>query len=223
VYPDAVLDGQYYVQTPDSTLVQLSNLPAGSSFDLILFNSVVPQFPSTNTTFTINNGPSQNLNGTSNTNQTIQFNNILPDGNGNINVGIKAGPGGEYGVINAMVIQVHPIQSNAPNVTIAGLKKDELAFAPAFSDPQTPDADVFPVPFNQTLNVRLNSPGTGSYKVIIYDLKGSLVYDEPMQILEKGISTRTLNNNVANLSSGIYILKIVSDNMPTKTIKIRKY
>jgi hypothetical protein len=222
IYPDKVLSDQYYVQTPDSSAIQLSNLPAGSSFDLILFNSVVSAFPSANTTFTINGGASQNLNGTGNTSQVVQFNNVLPDGNGNINIGLKAGPGGVYGVINALVIHTHPIQSNSPNVTISGLKDEKFSFAPSFSNPN-PDADVFPVPFNQSLNVHLNSPAAGSYKVNIYDLRGNLVYDEPLQPLEKGSSIRQLNSNVANLGSGIYILKIVSESFPTKTIKIRKY
>ena len=219
IYPDKVIRGQFYVQTPDSAVVSLYGLSLSSSYDLVFFNSWQSPFAPAITSFTVN-GITVNLNPANNSSNTVQINNLLPNSSGIINIVIKAANGSTYGILSSLVVQAHQIPPNVPNVTIADFFKDKFAFAPSFSQGNIPQAIVYPVPFKNNLNISLKSDIAGQYKISILDLNGELLYTEPYQILEIGQNYKSLNSEFGSIRSGIYILKIESDVFPTKTIKI---
>ena len=219
IYPDKVIRGQYYVQSPDSAIITLSGLSQSTSYDLVFFNSWGNPFDTGNTSFTVN-GKSVTLNSANNYNNTSQLNNIQPNTSGIITLVVKAATGSNYGIISAMVIQAHQIPPNLPNVNIGDVNKFDLAyFDPTKVNIQ---ATAFPIPFGNTLNINLNAPEAGQFKISLFDLTGKKVYDEAMQNLKKGQNLKTLNSNLQSLPAGIYILRIESDVFPAKTIIISK-
>ena len=220
IYPDKVIRGQFYVQNPDSAVITLFGLSLTTSYDLVFFNSWSNPFAPGTTRFSVN-GVQVDLNSANNNTNTVQINNILPNSNGIINLVIKAAPGSTFGIISAMVLQAHQIPPNSPNISLGDLKNGEYAFAPS-TIPGDPEFKVYPVPFTDNLNISLNSPLSGHYKVSIYDIRGRMVYDEPSQNLEKGENQRNLSSNLSGLPAGIYLVKMVSDVIPSKTLRALK-
>ncbi|WP_067146296.1 T9SS type A sorting domain-containing protein [Pseudotamlana agarivorans] len=74
---------------------------------------------------------------------------------------------------------------------------------------------VFPVPFNDYLNLQLNLQAPVSSNVEIIDILGTSVYNETM-VLSSG---KTTLGFVSNLPSGIYILRIAALNTAIKIVK----
>ena len=220
IYPDKVIRGQYYVQNPDSAIITFSGLSLSTSYDLVFFNSWGNPFDTGNTSFTVN-GKSVTLNSANNISNTSQLNNIQANASGIINLVVKSAPGSTYGILSALVLQAHQIPPNIPNVSVGGINKEQLAyFDPNKSN--TVQATAYPVPFGNNLNISLNAPESGQFKVSLFDLTGRIVYDEAMETLNKGQNLKTLDSNLPNLPSGLYIIRIESDVFPTKTILVRK-
>ena len=221
IYPDNVIRGQYYTQTPDSAVLQISGLSNSTSYDFVFFTSWANPFAGAVTTYTIN-GITVNLDPTNNSSKTVQINNVLADPNGNIFIIIKAYPGQTYGIINSLVIQAHQIPTNSPNVTVSTGKNSFTAvYSPKIMGSGA-EIIAYPVPLSNILHLSINSPVNGNYKVSILNLQGKLIYTEPFQILGKGMNTRTFQEEISPLEPGLYLLEIESDVLPTKSILITK-
>jgi len=219
IFPDKVIRGQFYVQTPDSAVLILSGLSLSSAYDLVFFNSWQSPFAPAVASFTVN-GITTTLNASNNSSLTSQINNLLPNPNGIISIVIKAAPGSMFGIISAMIIQAHPIPPNLPNVSIADFFKDRFSFSPSYSSQPEPQATVYPVPFTNNLNINLKSTVRGQFRISIFNLNGELLFDEANQALEIGENYKNINSNLSALQSGVYILRIESDVFNAKFFKI---
>jgi len=220
IYPDKVIRGQFYVQSPDSAMVQLSGLSLSQSYDLAFFNSWGNPFSTGNTSFTAG-GITVNLNAANNSTNTVQINNLIPNPNGQILVTIKAAPSSVFGIISALVIGAHSIPPNLTNVSVGLSSNSAFAFAPNIESPIA-DAIVYPVPFSTNLHVNLQANNSGWVKMSLLDLRGRTLIENPIQILDQGTNSTSLIGNLSGIPKGIYILKIESDVFATKTIKVNK-
>lgn len=78
------------------------------------------------------------------------------------------------------------------------------------------DASIWPNPFTNTINIILNEPLLGGgLAIAAYDLTGRLVYDNTFS------SSPDYTISLANLSNGIYLLKLETQarSFTTKVIK----
>lgn len=63
---------------------------------------------------------------------------------------------------------------------------------------------VYPIPTTEMLNIEINEANTNNYKLMLYNIKGNLVYENNSVLKHNNI-------NVACFSKGIYFLQIKSD------------
>ena len=78
--------------------------------------------------------------------------------------------------------------------------------------------DIFPNPFRHRSSISYNARIPGRYRIRLYDLKGTLVFDERRMHEGKGIYTYQLD--AKELDQGIYILRFIS---PESTITRKIY
>ena len=79
---------------------------------------------------------------------------------------------------------------------------------------------IWPNPVENTLNITLNINYSANYLIELFDLKGVNLKQIFRGNLELGDSN--INYRTDNLSSGIYLVKITSDNGINKMIKFIK-
>ena len=77
------------------------------------------------------------------------------------------------------------------------------------------DADIWPNPFTEIVNINFNEPLVGPIKVQVYDLTGRVVYDQSLS------PTPSIVLLLDKLSRGTYLLKIESQerSLTSKLIK----
>jgi len=222
IYPDAVLRGQFYVQTPDSAILTVSGLAINRAYDFIFLNSWYQPFGPGITTYTIN-GTTVSLDPTNNINKTVQINNILADHNGLVKIIIKAGIGQTFGIINSLVIQSHQVSPSQKNNLLAIGKGFESAVTlknPVLSP--NLGLKAYPVPFSDELVLSFHSEFQGHYKIRILNIQGQLVYDEPIQTLQIGTNSENLSGVVSNLPKGPYIIQFQSDVLGEKALLVTR-
>lgn len=76
-------------------------------------------------------------------------------------------------------------------------------------------ATVYPNPFNETLTVSFNEEMNKEISVLVFDITGKLIYNQ------KFSPSQRIELNLNNISSGSYLLKVLSNNklLNTKIIK----
>ena len=222
IYPDDVIRGQYYTANGDSAVVQLNGLNKSQSYDLVFFNSWGSPWSKGITNFRVGN-QYVSLDPTNNTTNTVEINNLIPDNNGNLTYSVKAATGSMFGLINALVVQVHGQAPNTPNSTLS-LDKFSLAhsFAPDTSQLKANTINIFPNPFVNQINMNINSVSNGQFKVTIFDIQGRKIYSESNQTLFPGLNQKTMNSGLSGLAKGIYLLKIQSDVFKDQVFRIQK-
>jgi len=222
IYPDYVIRGQFYVQTPDTAILTVSGLSSNMSYDFIFFNSWANPFAGGITSYVIN-GKMVNLDPTNNNSKTVQINNVLADQYGNIKITIKPAAGQTFGIISALTIQSHQIPPSLQNVAVAIGKF--IASAAPVKQPvisTSPEITAYPVPFTNAFTIHFNSETTGNYKVRILNVQGQVLYDEPGQAIQIGSNDKNLNDAVARLAKGLYLIQVQSDTMPEKGFLVNK-
>ncbi|MBS1659465.1 MAG: fibronectin type III domain-containing protein [Bacteroidetes bacterium] len=105
VYPEAVTRNSFY--EPGSTVrtIQVSGLTAGKKYNFQLFSSYQDGL-SALTKFTIN-GVSQSIQASFNKDKVVAFNNVIPDGSGNVTISVAKDTGSSNAFVNALVIQAY--------------------------------------------------------------------------------------------------------------------
>jgi|GEM_PF-307297 len=221
IYPDKVLRGQYYVLEPDSAVIRISGLPVSFVYTFNFLSSWANPWAPSITQFRIGNKTVYQDPG-NNSSKYVSISGILADSTGTLYITIKAKAGTYFGILNAMIIQAQPIFPGAnSNLSVgnSGPARTESIVRPIVSGS---DVHVYPMPFQTDFNLALNSSNAGHYKVTLYDVNGNTIYDEVMQNMDTGFNWRNMNFSGNSLKSGVYLLKIQSDQFPDKVIKIMK-
>jgi hypothetical protein len=81
---------------------------------------------------------------------------------------------------------------------------------------------VYPNPFRNVLNVKLNINNTEEVNIILYDIAGNAIFDTGKLTYPAGSHTINLDKSLGGLSTGVYILKVIS-NSEAKSFKIVKH
>jgi len=154
-----------------------------------------------------------------NTSNLATFTNIIPDANGQIRIIVKEAPGAPYAFINGLTLQAHSYSATVQNL----LATSELFKSAAGIIPESKTFIVFPNPTADKISIKLFAKTAGTYKIGIYDYSGRLVYDENVQQISASVSTiHEISLSSAGLVKGMYVLRVISDVMPVKTLKIIK-
>jgi len=109
VYPDVVIRDYFWFGiygAPETVNVNLKGLSAGVQYNVTLFGSSSwTGVPNNGTTIYTINGVAKSLYVHNNSQNTVTFNNIIPNGSGNIVINMSKAAGTPYGVLTAIVLE----------------------------------------------------------------------------------------------------------------------
>ncbi|HEV2355372.1 MAG TPA: T9SS type A sorting domain-containing protein, partial [Puia sp.] len=104
IFPDAVMRSGDYEQSTKTDTLRLSGLQQGQAYNIVFFNSI--DFGGTGTTNYTVAGRTVTLNPTYNINNTVRVNHVVPDGSGNIYIGIaKANSSQSFAYLNDLIVE----------------------------------------------------------------------------------------------------------------------
>jgi|GEM_PF-374886 len=218
IYPDLVMQGEYYMDNGMDTIVmRLSNLNLSMKYDLTFFGSLV-NFGWNNTTVFIVNNEMTALTTTNNSTETTSLKGIFPDQNGQITIKINCTSDSKYAILGAMVIQAHNSYDDSGNLEYGPFSKmaydmysknlktltlKEDANRDSFSITST-----YPNPFDKTITIRLVSPQSDELVLSLYNANG-ILSDMAKVPVSKGTNSFEYHPN-STIPSGLYILRIYS-------------
>jgi predicted esterase len=236
IYPDLVMQGEYYLDKGmDTVVMKLTNLNISKQYDLTFFGSLV-NFGWNNTTVFIVNGQMTALTTTNNSTETTSLKGIYPDENGQIVIKINCTTDSRYAILGAMVIQVHNGYDNDGNVSYGPLGRQFYEMYSKTHHPMGKDdindksttsgisvVNVFPNPFDSYVMVSLSSAAKDQLILSLYNTEGVLVDQQNVSVFEGGNSIKYQPH--ADLMTGVYILsiksKVTGQQETVKLIKLR--
>jgi hypothetical protein len=77
------------------------------------------------------------------------------------------------------------------------------------------DVSIYPNPVSSSINIKMNEAGINQYQVEILNITGQTVYTNSYSSFSSSI-------NVENLETGLYFVRIITDNNKTHSYKIMK-
>lgn len=106
IYPDNVMRSAYFSNAGVKQTIKISGLTGGADvkYNFTFFGSRCCVNDNRTSIYTIN-GASVALNAASNSTNTVQLTNVVPDANGEVLLDINSAPGANFSYLNAMVIQ----------------------------------------------------------------------------------------------------------------------
>ncbi|MFI5422920.1 MAG: T9SS type A sorting domain-containing protein, partial [Nitrososphaerales archaeon] len=228
IYPDNVISNTFWVDANDTAKVSLQGLDLSKSYDLTFFGSRIAN--ADRTTVYIANGQKVALQTANDSTQTVTLGNITPDGNGNINISVTAGGSSIYGYIGALVIQAHDNYDTSGNKIINPIlytrQKNGFGVSTSLHNPFADSSvnkfelvgNVYPNPFDQLINIRLNSPQDGMLFLTLYNSNGQAI-DRWNQAVSAGSNNLQYSPKI-DLVSGMYILSLRMESL-NKVINVK--
>jgi hypothetical protein len=219
VYPDNVISNTFWVDVNDTGKVSLQGLDLSKTYDLTFFGSRVATADRT-TVYTAN-GQVVALQTANDSTQTVTLWDIVPDMNGNINIGVTNGGASIYGYIGALVIQAHDnYDSNGneivnPNLIMYNRTKHGLEISSksgyGFTDSVSNTTlqligNIYPNPFDQLIHLNLHSPKSGMLIMTMINSTGQVI-DRRTQSVSAGYNALEYMTKAA-LAPGLYILSL---------------
>jgi hypothetical protein len=226
IYPDIVMQGEYYLDKGMDTIVmKLTNLNLSMQYDLTFFGSLV-NFGWNNTTVFLVNNKITALTTTNNSTETTSLNNIYPDENGQIIIKINCTSDSRYAILGAMTIQAHNNYDDQGN-TIYGplaqqafeminrMSSNDLLGKTNKSNDNLSIITTYPNPFNKFVIVKMSSPVSDKLLFNLYNTGGMLM-DQQMLPVSSGMNVIRYQPKT-NLITGVYILSIKSQTTGKRT------
>ena len=217
IYPDAVLRTSYYsTNEPDTVIMTISNLNIAKTYDLKFYGSLLNQGWKARTQYLVN-GRIASLQTAFNEDNLATLNDITPDQIGQITVKITKAPSATVSAINALIIQSHDGYDDQGNPIVDSslymrvIDGNNTTQPDKLPDDKNPDdfaliGSVYPNPFDQLLNIKINSPSTGKVLLTLFDVNGHLA-DRSIKSVLKG-ANHFEYYPVQTLQPGVYILKL---------------
>lgn len=212
VYPDAVMNGSYWLDPGASGQFKVTGLNLLLEYNFTFFGSrdgTGNRF----TNYSIGD-KTVTLNASKNTSETVSINKVRPNEFGEIFIDVATASGSVYGYINSLIIDSY--QSNYSNGRLYfknnSLVQEELRDLSS-------NIIVYPNPFKEAITLELhNLLYTGELNVILFDQTGRAIsskyFPNESDILK-------LDYSDLGIKDGIYILKIYNNNF-NRTIKLLK-
>src|SRR5699024_11049719 len=158
--------------------------------------------------------------------------NLTPDMNGQIEVKMINTRDSRYVVINAMVIKAYDSYDNNGDKVIdsalyyrmmrnraAALGNQGMKDSVNMQESSDLEANIFPNPFNDLINIRLNNPREGRVMLSLYDMSGRMVSRKFVKT-NKGVNVLQFRPE-RNLEPGIYILSLENVGIVNKKITFK--
>ncbi len=226
IFPDTVMIDSYGLFPGQTANFTITGLNINMKYDFTFFASS-QAYGDVNVAYTIN-GVTTLLNTSLNVNGTQTIYNVTPDKYGSVTITVAPGtPASQFGLIGALVIGCYtPSSSNVVPVLPAtsGFKSNDSTKQVVANVTKQENVDLiaFPNPFHNYLMLSVPAQITGNkWQVMMYDVKGNVVYNKEFANIEKGNSLKITTNE--NLAAGIYTLVITdADSKEVKTIKLIK-
>lgn len=161
---------------------------------------------------------------------TYQWQYTLDINNGNwfdagTSSSIRVGKGGEYYRLivtdaNGCTATSNVVFNSDENCTVDPVNDSELESRILDrSMNESPKINIYPNPFQQTLNIDLASPLAQEVTIMIYDLVGRMIYERVLAI-ETGKTTHTVDLTAQGYANGIYHVVVVDENGKSQFFKV---
>ncbi|UYQ95238.1 fibronectin type III domain-containing protein [Chitinophaga horti] len=231
VYPDKVIQESYYTDAGDTAKIRVTGLNQTFAYSFTFFGSRATVDDNRTTVYNIN-GQTVSLKADKNSNNVVSLEKITPNENGEIVISIYSAI--QFGYLNAMVIQAFPnaeLSNNTNNTnslntvsvarTSGGVSDYSNKLIEVQQDGLTVDK-VFPNPFKQEVYLNVTRTGKPSrVSWILYDLKGGVVSRRDVGELAAGSHVLKVAAD-RQIPVGMYILQIIADGQPVKSVKLLK-
>lgn len=240
VYPDKALAESYYIEPGDTALLKFSGLDQAKQYSFSFFGSRAGGGTRI-TAYAIGNKV-VTLDANDNTQNTVTIDKVMPDKNGEIYITVYTAL--NYGYLNALVIKAYPPEDSSLIQTLpsystgksarssngtgtvgimGAMSSTELRMANTNRDDITIQT-VYPNPFDKFINLNLYIHQQQATRVMVRMLDGSgrLVLVKDLGNRGSGVYQERLDLGGKPLVNGLYLLQILSDNKPVKTIKLIK-
>lgn len=201
IVPDAVMLTTFYLEAASTAVIKFEGLSLLNKYNLSFFGSrAVDNNIDRITNYTVN-GVTVSLNALGNTSNMVQIRDVEPDDFGSITITISTLVGtGRYGYLNAMFLQA----VNNPNgsARVAALAQQNATLG------AEEEVKAYPNPFASTLNLELVNKMSDDFSLSISNAAG-------VEVLYKEYNKKpdgTLELDLADLPSGVYILRIKDSN-----------
>ncbi len=237
VYPDKVLAESYYTET-DTAVMLVSGLDQAKQYSFTFLGSRM----SGGTRITAYKIGTKvvTLDANDNTSNTVTIENVKPNSEGEVTITVYTAL--NYGYINAMVIKAYPPDDSTslqslPQGTMSA-RTDGVGIMGAVSDgaatlqnnaPDPTDGinveKVFPNPFTNFVNLHLTigkQQKDTRILVRLLDMQGRLVQLKDLGTRGNGVYFERLDFG-NSLQNGLYLLQVLSDDKPVKTLKLIKH
>ncbi|WP_448518543.1 fibronectin type III domain-containing protein [Rhodoflexus sp.] len=226
IVPDNVMRTFYFTEVGTEGRLRLSGLVDNQRYNLIFYAGTTFQNFNGNTIYTVHGNRRVALNPQNNTTEVVRIDGVAPV-NGQIPISVVGAPTIQYGYINGLTVQI--FDPNAPDAStpIGRLEAEENAPEGRNSGGLgdmgvTPEehGTVFPNPFTQALNVKLNIEQDQEVAFHLLDGAGRLMMTDT-RYLYKGLQVAQIDVGMLDLAKGMYYLKVeTTANGKTRTAKL---
>ena len=245
IFPASVMVSNYWTDAGQTSQVKFQNLDISKKYRIGCFGS------NTNNDYTTANyscnGRTVELNSYFNDKKVVFIDNLQPGGDGELFLNVNTAGGSPYSFTGAYTIEYFDDSTNNPiintiyeNQTVPSSRNMNNAIPAKHQLPETyviakkimatpqykmQEIKVYPNPFINLVQVEIKTDVESKANLLLYDIKGLLVYRKNGIQLLKGnnIVTAELSKN-ATLISGVYFMSIIIDgkiNKIEKLIKVR--
>lgn len=229
IYPDAVLAKEYITFPGQIGGFLFSNLDVNMKYDITFMPSI--NIWADNTTFYAVGKDTVIMSATLNATHVVTMLGESPDSKGNIQIWMGLYGASQQGTVNAMVINgYNPSTLSAPPAPVGtggSNKTVTAASANRYAAPAQLNGDsvvvAFPNPFATSFTLSVPAEQNDKVTVMIYDLKGSAVYQKEFSNLNQGVNYLKIEPQWAT-QSGVYLVRMISSNglSKYKVIKVVK-
>jgi hypothetical protein len=213
-YPNTVAATSWYTSGLSTVAsISLNNLNNAHKYTLIFFGSRTDagETVNRNTEYTVGS-TTVTLNASNNVNDKVFISDITPT-NGKITFTVKAAAGGQnYGYLNAFEV----IETDGTVASMATLS-DEMA------SKQTDESNtyVYPTRITNQINIVFDQQVNGRVSVSVMDINGK-AYLMRDNIEVSNAEPLTIDLSGAHIPKGIVVIKVISSDGSTKTLKAIK-
>lgn len=238
VYPDKALAESYYTEPGDTAVLKFSGLDQAKQYSFTFLGSRASG--GTRVTAYAIGTKVVTLDANDNTQNTVTIDKVMPDKNGEINISIYTAV--NYGYLNTLVMKVAPPDDSSAIQTLpvsnaglsarssnrsVGLMGTMSNTEPVIANTNSIDiatANVYPNPFDNFINLNLSIHQQQATRIMVrlLDGNGRLVLVKDLGNRGGGVYQERLELGGRSLVNGLYLLQILSDNKPVKTIKLIK-
>jgi hypothetical protein len=226
VFPDSVMSSNYWVDHGQIATMKLYGLDQTKVYRIGYEGATTWQGDMTNTLSI--NGVTKYLNAFQNTKKVVYFDNVSPNGNGEIYMNFSAT--GTYGFFGSLVIMGY-----TPNGTGGGGNGTNsvgpttpLGYTATISQEAIDSANgvmnfrAYPDPFRDGFSISFsNDNGPRKLDIEVYNISGQLVYAQTGAYLSSGVNTIHVNLN-ENTQPGLYITRLRTEGKVLKVFKLIK-